>query len=307
MSVILSRYNLAMSESTRSTVQRRLATGPVEARLLTDLERLSIPVLSLPRHRALLGEYSDDQLRNVLYQLRRKGWLLRVEAGKYVVVPRAARGGWHEHPFVVASAIVPGVPGEHYVSFWSALSHHELTEQLPRVVVVATREREKAIVVFQGWRYRYVPLVTRKFFGFSSHEFPALNGAATVEVPIAYPEKAILDSLEHELLAGGMLEVANAVRRGLAGGRVSLPRLLVYVERLDSNAVRARLGFLLERFAPLHPEAAPAAAELRARIRRSGPPLPLSTAAPRTDAALDRRWHLLVNLPEDAFSLETVR
>jgi predicted transcriptional regulator of viral defense system len=242
-----------------------------------------------------------------LYQLRQKGWLLPVEAGKYVVAPRAARGGWHEHPFVVASAIAPGGAGEHYVSFWSALSHHDLTEQLPRVVVVATREREKATLSFQGWRYRYVPLVARKFFGFSAPEFPALNGAATVEVPIADPEKALLDSLEHELLAGGMAEVANAVRRGLRSERISLPRLLNYVERLDSNAVRARLGYLLERFAPFHSDAAAAADALRAQVRRSGPSVPLSTAAPRVDAELDRRWHLLVNLPDDVFALETVR
>lgn len=293
-----------MSDSSRSAVQRRLATGPVEARLLTDLERLNIPVLSLGRHRAALEGYGEDQLRNVLYQLRRKGWLIPVEAGKYVVVPRAARGGWREHPFVVASAIAPE---EHYVSFWSALSHHDLTEQLPRVVAVATREREKAPIVFQGWRYRYVPLVAHKFFGYAPHEFTALNGAATVEVPIAEPEKAILDSLDHELLAGGMAEVANAVRRGLAAERLLLPRLLAYAERLDSNAVRVRLGYLLERFAPLHPEAAAAAERLRCQVRRSGLPLPLSTALPREDAVLDRRWHLLVNLPEEAFALETVR
>lgn len=293
-----------MSVSTRTKIRRQLATGPLEARLLTDLERLNIPVLWLARHRAVLEDYRDNQLRNVLYQLRRKGWLLPVEAGKYVVVPRAARGGWHEHPFVVASAIAPEA---HYVSFWSALSYHDLTEQLPRVVIVATREREKAPVAFQNWRYRYVPLVAHKFFGFTSHEFAALNGAATVDVPIAEPEKAVLDSLDHELLAGGMAEVVNAVRRGLAGNRLSLPRLLDYAERLDSNAVRARLGYLLERFAPLRTEAAAAADQLRGQVRRSGPVLPLSTAAPRETAAVDRRWHLLVNLPEDVLALETVR
>jgi hypothetical protein len=57
----------------------------------------------------------------------------------------------------------------------------------------------------------------------------------------------------------------------------------------------------------LHPAAAAAADALRAQVRRSGPPLPLSTAAPRNDAVLDRHWHLLVNLPDEVFALETVR
>src|SRR5438094_3499710 len=118
-------------------VSRRLATGPTEAHLLTELERNGVSVFATGRHRQLVAGLTERQLRDTVHRLAAKGWLRRIEAGKYLVVPRAARGGWSEHPFVVASGIAPA---EHYVSFWSALSHHGLTEQLPRVVSVALKE-----------------------------------------------------------------------------------------------------------------------------------------------------------------------
>src|SRR6185437_2347763 len=116
-------------------MKRELAVGTAEATLLSDLERAEIPVLSLPHHRLLLNEFDDVSLYKTIHRLVVKGWLQRIESGKYVVVPRAARGGWHEHPFIIAAAISPT---PYYISYWSALSHHDLTEQLPRGVFVAS-------------------------------------------------------------------------------------------------------------------------------------------------------------------------
>lgn len=56
------------------------------------------------------------------------------DAGKYVVVPRAALA-----------------PAPYYISYWSALSYHDLTEQLPRGVFVAVCGNRKRALRFQGW------------------------------------------------------------------------------------------------------------------------------------------------------------
>ncbi len=92
----------------RATVMNRtLATGRAESRLLADLERHELPVLSLKKHRALLGDIDDQTLYELLSELQGKGWLLRIEQGAYVVVPRAARRTWYEHPFIIAAAMAP--------------------------------------------------------------------------------------------------------------------------------------------------------------------------------------------------------
>lgn len=276
---------------------RRLATGPEEARLLTELERRGIAVLNLRKHREQLSEFTDIQLYHLVSGLSAKGWLLRIEAGKYLVVPRAARGTWSEHPFVVASGIAPE---PHYISFWSALSYHDLTEQLPRVVYVAVREKRKAAVAFQHWTFRFVHVADRKFFGYRHEEFTAINGAATIEVPVAEPEKAIIDGLDHQLLAGGIGEVIKALHRGFAGSQLSVEKLVAYAHRQGNAAVAARLGYLLERLG-VHQ-----AGELRPLVRQRGAAPYLSPAAPRARATLEKTWNLRANVPDEQFELETV-
>jgi predicted transcriptional regulator of viral defense system len=273
-------------------MKRRLAVGPTEAALLTDLERAEIPVLTLPRHRSLLGARDDVSLARTIHRLASKGWLQRIESGKYVVVPRAARGGWREHPFIIAAAISPT---PYYISYWSALSHHNLTEQVPRGVFVALCGGRKRTIHFQGWMYRFVQRTPPSFYGFREEEMVGLNGAARVGVAIADPEKALLDALDDEALAGGFAEIVKAFHRGLVDEILTVDRLVGYALRYPNRAVAARLGYILAR------SAVPVAGELRRAVRRTGYPPRLSTSAPGHGAARDRTWNLLVNVPDTVF------
>lgn len=272
--------------------ERRLATGPQEARVLTELERRGISVLALPRDASFLPDLADGHFRKLLHRLRTKGWLLPIEHGKYLVVPRAARGTWGEHPFVVAAGIAPG---DHYVSYWSALSHHRLTEQVPRIVSVALHGSRKREVHFQGWRYRFVTLTEAKFYGFAATEFTALNGAARVEVEIALPEKAILDSLDQEGLAGGFPEIVKALQRGFRNAVLSGERLVECALRYPNAAVVARLGYLLQRLGR------PEARALAPIARRLKHPVSLSLKAPRVVTVVDPVWHVIANVSSGVF------
>lgn len=272
-------------------MNRTLATGPAESRLLADLERQEIAVLSLKKHRALLGDLDDQTLYDLLTQLQAKGWLLRVEQGAYVVVPRAARRTWHEHAFIIAAALAPD---PYYISYWSALSYHNLTTQLPRLVAVAIpreRRRRRSQVDFQGYHYHFVSRARATFFSVSTHTLVGLNGAAHVDVAIADPEKALLDALDDERFSGGMSEVIAAVRRGLENGTVSPQRLFDDALRYPDRGIVNRLGYLLA-----HSGAATdIVAALHGHVRRTGYPPYLSSVAPREGASRDATWNVLVN------------
>jgi predicted transcriptional regulator of viral defense system len=168
-----------------------------------------------------------------------------------------------------------------------------LTEQVPRLVAIATTGGRKKTLHFQGWTYRFVYRTPRSFYGFREHELVGLNGAARVDVMIADPEKVLLDALDDEALAGGFSEVLKALHRGLRDGIVAVGRLIGYALRYPNQAVIARLGYLLER------SAIPDAAALRQAIRTTGYPPRLSTQTKHADAYRDRSWNLLVNVPDD--------
>ena len=265
-------------------MQLRPTIGATEGRLLAALDLAGISVLNLAQDRAHLAFLADDELADALYRLRRKGWLIAVERGTYLVVPRAGTHGWDEHPFLVVAALPVG---EYYVSFWTALAHYGLTEQLPSTVFVALAGQRKKAFVFHRQTYRFVTLPAHRFFGW--REIPI--GDQTCR--IAEVEKALVDALYQEQYGGGIIEVAKCLHHARAV--VAPARLIAYAVRMDSAALCRRLGYLMTilgwREAP----------DLLPYLGRT-PETYLSTLLPRTSAFFDERWKLWVNVPTEVLT-----
>lgn len=65
-----------------------------------------------------------------------KGWIKRIERGKYIVIPFEAgeRRIWSEDSFLIANALIePAV-----ILYWTAVRHWNWTEQIPNVIYVQT-------------------------------------------------------------------------------------------------------------------------------------------------------------------------
>jgi len=153
-----------------------------------------------------------------------KGFIKSIEKGKYLLLgfePERVLS----NPFFIASHIV--YPS--YVSYWSALNFYGFTEQVPAMVFLAST-RKKAKVEFNGFRFKYVLVNPKKFFGYRKERIGDLDFL------IAEGEKAIIDSLDLPGNAGGVSEVAKAVYNA----KNSI--------ELDSRSLCSRLGYLLERF-----------------------------------------------------------
>src|SRR3989338_488332 len=79
---------------------------------------------------------SAGYFRQALHPLGRDGWLFRLKKGLYAL-SGAVPGTTALHEFEIAMALVNPAA----ISHWSAMSHHGLTEQVPRRVVVLTTAR----------------------------------------------------------------------------------------------------------------------------------------------------------------------
>ncbi|MCX6911806.1 MAG: type IV toxin-antitoxin system AbiEi family antitoxin domain-containing protein [Verrucomicrobia bacterium] len=265
-------------------MQLQPATGATEGRLLAALDLAGISVLSLARDRAYLAFLSADELADALYRLRRKGWLIPIERGKYLVVPRAGTHGWDEHPFLVVEALLSS---NYYVSFWTALAHYGLTEQVPSTVFVALTGQRKKAFVFHQQTYRFVTLPTGRFFGW--HEIRL--GEQTCR--IAEVEKALVDALYQEQYGGGIIEITKSLHH--ARGVADPARLIAYAVQMGSAALCRRLGYLMAVVGW------PEAAGLLPYLGRT-PKTHLSTVLPHTSASFDERWKLWVNVPKEVLT-----
>lgn len=117
-----------------------------------------------------------------------------------------------------------------YISFFSALSYHKLTDQMPKLIFLASSRYRKQISSF-----KFVKMSKQRFFGYVS-----LNNIA-----IAEKEKATLDSLLFPKYSGGIKEIEKAIKNNLS--ELDSNKLISYALKMNSKAVIRRLGFLLEK------------------------------------------------------------
>ena len=258
----------------------RASLGKTEAQFLSRIGAKRF--FTIEEARQILGHKKEDHTSQFLDRLKRKGWILRIKRGLYVMVPLSAdeEGNPQVHEFHVAMHLVSPAA----IAYWTALNHHGMTEQLPRTVFIATnhpvRHPPKEVLWFS---YRIVSLRPQRFFGIMQEwidESP---------VSITDKEKTIIDGLDLPGYVGGVGEIAKALR--ISWKQLNKERLFQYAVRMGNTAVAKRLGFLLETLKIGDAES------LRREAQRSkGFPL-LDPQLPRRGKH-SRRWGLLVNVEQ---------
>jgi len=257
--------------------------GPREAEFISRLAGINRGILSL---RDAVDFWTSRKMAyTVLQRLERKGWLARIEPGKYLIIPLEAgpERQWTEDPYLVAGAMVQ--PSA--IAYWSAIRHWNWTEQIPRIVYVQTprRKNQTQRTVF-GVQYEFVTVNARKFFG-NATEWR--NGK---HVFVTDREKTLVDCADDVERGGTMEELAKAVQS--SAGEISWNKLSEYVTRFPNGAVPKRLGYLFEALVPNLPaKATEVLSSWQANLNTGVVPLqPLKTQAGR----ISTRWHVRVNV-----------
>lgn len=222
--------------------------------------------------------FTDGKIRVMLHRLEKKGWLERIEKGKYLIVPLEGREGWAEHPFIPLSKLVTN----YYVSYRTALAHYGFTEQMPFYVFAATTERKKPLE-FQGYLYKFVRVSKRKFFGFVKIKI------SDTEINIADKEKTIIDCLDREEYAGSVIEIFKALHSNKE--QFDFDKMINYALQIKNYSLIRRLGFLLD----LIKQDTKA---LEGRIGKFRYVF-LSNTLPKKRHGANKKWRLILNLKEE--------
>lgn len=188
----------------------------------------------------------DSYVGEALFHLRQNDWIVPLRRGLYAL-SSTVPGVSDVHEFEIAMALVHPAA----ISHWSAMSHHGLTEQLPRTVFVLTttehsvpRLRENgpnrldAGYVVAGVTYRFVQVQPDRYFG--TQEVWVEDSRVTV----TDLERTLLDGIAMPQYCGGFAEAIHAFEE--ATDRLNLDRIAHYAERLGAASTK-RLGWILER------------------------------------------------------------
>jgi predicted transcriptional regulator of viral defense system len=196
-----------------------------------------------------------EYARLYMHRLAKEGSVFQVERGKYTAL---------DDPMAFSSHIE--VPS--YLSFWTAIRLYNLTEQLPKDIMVAC-PRWRRPIEFRGTRIRFFRM--RHMWGYGKQRY------TDFDIFVADKEKCVIDSL---LLGNVPLgEVAKVIKGS------DEKRLVEYAIRAGSKSLMKRLGYMIE--------ASGMAAE-RLTNRLDNNYVYLDTNAPKKGEK-SKKWRLIIN------------
>jgi len=232
-------------------------------------------------HRILGG--NSIAVYKLLHDLVQAKRLQPLDKGRYIRIPLdlGPQSHYTTHEFLIASHLLPGG----YIAYWTALHHHNITEQIPRDVwIVAPRRRQP--ITLLGVTYIFIALHPRKRFGLQTLR---IEGHPTVITDL---EKSVVDALDHPEYCGGITEVAKALTTAFDERRVSVVRLSEYALRMQNGALLKRLGYLAERLSlPVGDYVE------RWRAELSGGRALLDPGRP-ANGPIEARWRLCINVSD---------
>lgn len=208
---------------------------------ITDKETIFLSILASREEiifdfaSALKHWGSRDAAKSAVKRLVQKRRVLRLEGGKYLVVPLEAGPDrlWTENSFVISSYLIE----DGVMAYWSALRIWNLTDQLPRTVFIQSTKRKRNLTILNV-DYRFVAVQEKRYFG---------NTTVKIQnhpVPVTDLEKTILDGLSRPDISGGILTLADALK--LAAQSIDINRLIDYLVRWEGGTVPKRIGYLIE-------------------------------------------------------------
>lgn len=203
--------------------------------------------------------------RLYINRLEKKGMIQKIQRNVYTV---------QKDPLVIASRIT----WPSYISLWSAIRYHGLTEQLPNEIsVLTTSAKSRKAVSVIGTSIIFTRIKPEYFFGFSKI---IIDG---FEVFMAEPEKAILDMVMFK--KSSLSEVYSIMEEN--AGVLSLEKLADHVVRAGNAAAAKRLGWVLDRLG--------SAAAKKLLPMTYGTSIPLDYARPLSGVT-DHKWGVNKNM-----------
>lgn len=217
------------------TAKRTL--GEISSKLLITLSSQDRVIFTISDARKIT-KTSHATTRKLINRLLEKKWLIRLVAGKYLIVPLSAgeKAEFTENWYIVAKYLIE--PNSYYLSHYSALDIHEMTTQPLMTIYITTSKRRKGAKVL-GATFRFIYANSSKFWAIEE-----VWVKPTEKVKVSDLERTIIDCLDNPKLCGGISELAKGL--WIKRNDVDYPKLAKYVGRFGSKAVAKRLGFLLE-------------------------------------------------------------
>lgn len=179
------------------------------------------------------AKVTGNAIRRKVALLSKRGWLIRIKRGQYVVITDISTLGSNDlSEYVIAQAIKK----DSYISFENALQYHGLFDQMLSTVGSVTTAYARRYTV-QHTTYLFSRVKKELYFGFTQET------VGSYRVNIADKEKALLDMLYFKTSDYAVSMVLEKLKE--YKHRLDFKKLQAYAKQYGVGMIRI-VGFLLD-------------------------------------------------------------
>lgn len=178
-----------------------------------------------------------DKIRasKILASLTRKGWIIRLEKGKYITVPlKAPNQQWMPNEFVLAALWMGTV--SYYIGYFTMYNYWGFTEQIPRTIFVLNTAKSRSTTI-GSIPFQAVKIDKSKYYGIQKIKIE------DQDVFISDRERTLVDFAFNPL--GAISNFENALKENIR--EIDLEKFVRYLKNFPVMSVLKRTGFLLEK------------------------------------------------------------
>ncbi|HQO57624.1 MAG TPA: type IV toxin-antitoxin system AbiEi family antitoxin [Candidatus Omnitrophota bacterium] len=177
---------------------------------------------------------NKNKASRVLVFLTKKGRLIRIEKGKYILVPiKAPNQQWMPSEFIVADLWMGDTP--YYIGYFTMYNYWGFTEQIPRTIFVLNTAKSCKREI-SGIRYEAVKIDSKKYYGVEKIK------VEDREVNVSDKERTLVDFAYNPL--GSLRNFEIALQENI--NNIDIKKFISYLIKFPVVSVRKRAGFLLQ-------------------------------------------------------------
>ena len=211
--------------------------GPKEIEVVARLSYEKITVITKEQFDRLFGE--SVLVRQIIYQLKKKGILKPITRGFYYYSPlEAGPAGARINEFLIPPILF--LKGNYYVGYSNMYNYYGFTDQIFQTFYVlnTSRQRERAIC---GIPFKLIKISPKRMYGLENIKI------SDSQINVSDRERTLVDLIYFPDPVGGLRKAFAILKKEASSGKTDIKKLVKYAVSFPAVATRKRLGYVMDK------------------------------------------------------------
>ena len=211
--------------------------GPKETEIIARLSYEKTTVITKEQLEKLFGE--SVLVRQIIYQLRKKGILKPITKGVYYYSPlETGPAGVRINEFLIPPILFP--KGNYYVGYSNMYNYYGFTDQIFQTFYVLNTSRQKERTIC-GIPFKLIKVLPQKMYGLESINI------SDSQVIVSDRERTLVDLIYFPDPVGGIKKAFEILKAEASSEKTDTKKLVKYASSFPVVSTRKRIGYVLDK------------------------------------------------------------